>query len=109
MGVIEQIKEGWLYALSCFASDYSSAPCQAYWNWVAYGAFALAGLIIVLVGWSLFRQYSAFWRGRMHLKGQSGTGGLPDLDSAEMEEKFRAALEKRKAELRNLESGSLEK
>ena len=104
-----QGQDWWLYVSSCFSSDYTSVVCASYWNWVAYGAFALAGLIIVLVGWSLFRQYSAFWRGRMHLKGQRGTGNPPDLDSAEMEEKFRSALEKRKAELRNSEPVRREK
>lgn len=103
MGVIEQIRQAWQYASSCFSADYSSVECHTYWNWVAYGAFALAGLIIVLVGWSLYQQHSAYWRGLLHMKGQIGRGSLPDLDSAEMEEKFRAALEKRKAELRNSE------
>ena len=109
MHVIEQIKDWWLYLSSCFSSDYSSVVCRSYWNWVAYGAFALAGLIIILVGWSLLREYSAFWRGRLHLKARIVAGDALELDSAELAEKFRAALETRKAELRNSESAPAEK
>lgn len=66
MSVLERMKDLWSYVSLCFASDYTSQVCQSYWNWVAYGAFALAGLIILLVGWSVSRDYMAFWRGRSH-------------------------------------------
>src|SRR5258705_2626177 len=104
MGMLERIDSWWLYFVACFPSDYSSVDCRAYWNWVADGAFTLAGLIIVLVSWSLYRQYSAFWRGRLHMKGAPATWNTTELESAQMEAKFRAALEKRKSELRNSES-----
>ena len=97
MGATERSSGWWEYAVSCFSSDYSSVVCHDYWNWVADGAFAIAGLIIALVGWSLFRQYSAFWRGRQHLWEEKKTRNARELEA--MEAKFRAALERRKAEL----------
>ena len=103
MAAVEPGDGLWRYVATCFSSDYSSVSCASYWSWVADGAFALAGLIFVLVGWSLFRQHSAYWRGLLHLRGRSGAkaGDAISSDFVEMEERFRAALEKRKAELRD--------
>ena len=65
--MLERMQAWWSYAASCFASDYGSAVCASYWTWVVYGAFFLAGLIILLVGWSVSREFMAYWRGRSAL------------------------------------------
>lgn len=68
MLVVDLFNRWWAYFSYCFASDYTTIVCRQYWNWVSIGACVLAGVILLLVGRSVLREFLEYRRNRLHLE-----------------------------------------